>query len=300
MARLRLVDLSAACLLFLSSGLAAGCAAQKSSSRNADEDATAEKYYNVALGSFHNAMFEDAKVQLSRALEQDPEHAESHYLLGVIQLHEGKEMVDSLEANVCLQDAAAGAQRERADGLHHKAHQSFSHAVDHFGESEPGHGRALNSMSVVSLYFDDLDSAVEEAEQALHVQFYTERYSALANLGWAYYQKGDLVQAMTELREALMLNPEYCVGRYRLAQVYLDADLSGPALDEIKQVVDDPRCPIQDAHRIAGVANMKLGDVGEAQREFRACVDMAPRSCLASECERFSQVASADAENHSG
>lgn len=300
MARSRLVELSAACLLAGTTGLAAGCAGRDASSSNAEDEATAEKYYNVALGSFHNAMFEDAKVQLSRALEQDPDHAESHYLLGVIHLHEGKEMIDSLEAQVCLQDEAAGAQRERADGLHHKAHESFSKAVESFGESEPGHGRALNSMSVVSLYFDDLDSAVTEAGEALHVQFYTERYSALSNLGWAYYQKGDLVQAMTELREALMLNPEYCVGRYRLAQIYLDADLTGPALDEIKQVVDDPRCPIQDAHRIAGVASMRMGEVGEAQREFRACVDMAPRSCLAAECERFSQVAAADAKNHSG
>ena len=45
------------------------------------------------------------------------------------------------------------------------------------------------------------DGALADAlEQALDAQFYTEKYSALANLGWAYYGQGDLVGAMTELR----------------------------------------------------------------------------------------------------
>lgn len=275
----------------------AGCAGRTDGGSASGEDGgpPADKYYEIAVGSFHNGMLEDAKAQIRSALRADENHADSLYLLGVILLHEGKSMVDSVESEMCLTDAAAGNQRVRADELHSEAHASFERAAAAYEEHEPGRGRAFNSMSVVSLHFHDYERAIEEARHALDVQFYTERYSALSNLGWAYYRKGDMVEAMTELRQAVMFNPEYCVGRYRLAQVYLDSDLNAQAAEEITRVISNERCPIQDAHRLYGVASLRLGQGGEASAAFDACVALAPRSCLASECQRFSQLAAADA-----
>jgi Tfp pilus assembly protein PilF len=260
---------------------------------SSDGTPAADKYLEIAIGSFHNGMSEDAKVQVRNALEVDPEHADSHYLMGLILLEEGRDMVHSIDGEMCLVDEAAGHQRERADDLHRKARESFGRAAKAYEDTEPGHGRALNSMAVVSLYFDEYDRAIQEARGALETQFYTERYSALANLGWAYYRGGDRVQAMTELRQSVMFNPDYCVGRYRLAQVYLDHDLNEQAAEEAGKVVADERCPIQDAHRLLGVANLRLGRAEEAGIAFDACVALAPRSCLAGECQRFSQLAAA-------
>lgn len=272
----------------------AGCAGQNQAldgKRKSDKQPSADKYYKVALGSFHNGMLEDAKIQLGRALDADDAHPESHYLLGVIYLAEGKAMIDALEGEICLTDEAAELQHMRADELHRKAHDEFERAAGMFEEDASGRGRALNSMSVVSLYFGDHDTAIEESRKALEVQFYGERYSALANLGWAYYGRGDMVEAMTELREALMMNPEYCVGQYRLAQVYLDYDLHDKAAEVVAQVLENDRCPIQDARRIAGVAQMHMGYVAEANASFTECVTMAPRSCLADKCRHYQRLA---------
>jgi tetratricopeptide (TPR) repeat protein len=274
-----------------------GCAGRTEAGSASGEDGAppADKYYEIAVGSFHNGMLEDAKAQIRSALRADENHADSLYLLGVILLHEGKSMVDAVESEMCLTDAAAGNQRLRADELHREAHDAFERASKAYEEHEPGRGRAFNSMAVVSLHFQEYDRAIEEATKSLDVQFYTERYSALSNLGWAYYKRGDNVEAMTELRQAVMFNPDYCVGRYRLAQVYLDADLNEQAAEEISRVIADERCPIQDAHRLYGVASLRMGQGGEAGAAFDACVALAPRSCLASECQRFSQLAAADA-----
>lgn len=283
--------------------LGIGCAAtpeeRKRSKLPEDANTSADKHYKVAVASFHEGLFSDAKMQLERALESNPEHGDSLYLRGLISLNEGRTMVESVEQSMCLTDEAANVQRGRADELHRTARDNFESATKAYEEGTPGQGRAFNSLAVVSLYFRDVKRAQDEARNALGAQFYTERYSALSNLGWAYYQHGDLVEAMAELRQAILLNPDYCVGRYRLAQVYLDFNLSAEALDEVTKVTDNPRCPIQDAHRLEGVARMRLGQQGEAREAFDTCVALAPRSCLARECADFLEVSAADAQGSS-
>lgn len=267
-----------------------GCAGRRARDKAGDApDGTsaADKHYDVAVGSFHNGMFEDAKLQLAKALEVDPDHADSYYLRGVLLLQEGKSMVEAVESEQCLEDDAAAQQRKRAEQLHRSAGEAFAAAVERYDEGAAGRGRALNSMAVVDLHFAKTDKAIAHARAALGEKFYSDRYSALANLGWAYYTSGDLVSATSELRQAVLLNPDYCVGRYRLAQVYLDNGLPEQALEQAESVVANTRCPIQDAHRILGAARLRVGQVAEADSAFSSCVAVAPRSCLARQCQRL-------------
>lgn len=266
------------------------CAGQDRRSPQDRTDA-ANKHYEIALGSAQIGSFDDAKKQIDLALQDWPDHGDALYLLGLIQLHEGRSIIEFIEAETCLTDESADQQRDRADELHRAAHESFGKAAATYGERDPGLGRAYNSMAVVSLYFHDYERAKGELEHALDAQFYNEKYSALANLGWAYYEQGDEVAAITELRQAVLMNPDYCVGRYRLAQVYLDAEMTEQALEEIERVIADERCPIQDAHRVAGIAKMRLGFGEDAGQSFEACLQVAPRSCLANACRQFLSIA---------
>lgn len=255
--------------------------------KDPEKSSRADKHYDVAVGSFHNGMYEDAKIQIDRALREDPQHADSHYLQGVLLLNEGKSIVDAIEIQQCLQDDASEQQRVRAETLHRDAGQAFERAAESYPEGASGRGRALNSMSVVSLYFHETDTAASSAEGALAEQFYTDRYSALSNLGWAQYLAGDSISATASLRQAVLINPAYCVGHYRLAQVYLDSGLAEQAYNHAKQVTENPQCPIQDAWRIAGVAQMRLGDEQGGAQTLQACVELAPRSCQAEDCRRL-------------
>lgn len=279
----------AALLAVASAAAAPGCASQnkKGAAKAPDGNSAADKHYDVAVGSFHNGMFDDARLQLDKALTINPAHADSHYLQGLLLLNQGRSLVDAIEIEQCLTDAAAQRQRERAAELHAKARDAFRLAADQYDDNTAGRGRAHNSIAVVDLFFGELDSAVTEASQALEAQFYGDRYSALANLGWAYYSRGDMTEATTELRQSVLMNPDHCVGRYRLAQVYLDSERPDLALEHAQTVADNERCPIQDAHRIVGVANLRLGRTDDAVAAFGSCFELAPRSCLAQDCRRF-------------
>lgn len=274
-------------LVLVAGAASAGCAARSKSSTPGDEPTAADKLYDVAVGSFHNGMFEDAKLQIERALAADPKHADSFYLRGLLFLAQGKALIDAVEGEQCLEDDAAEQQRRRARELHRHAGESFAAAVTNYPEGAAGRGRALNSLAVVDLQFHDGAKAKQHARAALDEKFYADRYSALANLGWAHYEAGDLVSATSELRQAVLLNPEYCVGRYRLAHVYLEAGLPEPAVEQAEAVVANPRCPIQDAWRILGAARLRLGQDDEAQTAFATCVEVAPRSCLARQCQHL-------------
>lgn len=276
-----------------------GCAGQDRRSPHERSEA-AIKHYEIALGSAQTGNLDDAKKQIELALDDEPEHGDSLYLLGLIHLHEGRAILEFIESETCLLDESAERQRERADDLHRDAHASFAKAAAAYGDRDPGLGRAYNSMAVVSLYFHDYARAQDELQHALDAQFYTEKYSALANLGWAYHEQGDEVAAITELRQSVLMNPDYCVGRYRLAQAYLDADMTEQALEEIERVIADERCPIQDAHRVAGIAKMRLGYAAEAGQSFESCLQMAPRSCLAGACEQFLTLSHTGASAPSG
>jgi Tfp pilus assembly protein PilF len=283
--------------LSLTLALGLGACAHSSNKRSPEElEESADNHYEIALGSAQTGSIDDAKKQLELALEAMPEHGNSLYLMGLLHLHEGRTIVEFIESEKCLTDDAATAQRGRADELHRKAHESFRKAAEAYTANDPGLGRAYNSMAVISLYFHDYDRARQELELALGTQFYTEKYSALANLGWAYYEQGDLVAAMTELRQSVLMNPDYCVARYRLAQVYLDYEMTEQALEEISQVTEDPRCPIQDAHRVEGIAQMRLGRGDAASQSFEECLQLAPRSCLANACRQFQTLAAAGAQ----
>jgi tetratricopeptide (TPR) repeat protein len=272
-------------LVALAAVLGVGCAHTSKKDKSDAGGSSADKHYDVAVGSFHQGMFEDAKLQLDKALRDDPEHADSYYLRGVVLLNEGKSIVDSIEIDQCLVDEAADHQRVRAEGLHRAARKSFAQAAEYYDEGAAGRGRALNSVAVVSLFFHEHDTALEASQTALEQQFYTDRYSALSNRGWAHYLMGDLVSATAELRQAVLLNPEYCVGQYRLAQVYLEMDQPAAAAEHADAVLGNDRCPIQDAYRIAGVARLRLGQDEEAARALDGCVNLAPRSCLAQDCQ---------------
>ncbi len=253
----------------------------------AERTARADTHYDVAVGSFHNGMYEDAKIQIDRALQEDPEHPDSHYLQGVLLLNEGKSIVDAIEIQQCLTDEAAEQQRVRAEDLHRAAGSAFEKAAGAYPDGASGRGRAYNSMSVVSLFFHDTTAAQSAAQLALEEQFYTARYSALSNLGWAQYLAGDTVSATASLRQAVLINPDYCVGHYRLAQIYLDAGLHDQAQEHAQRVITNDQCPIQDAYRIAGVAKIRLGDEPAGVDTLQKCVDLAPRSCQAQDCRQL-------------
>jgi Tfp pilus assembly protein PilF len=267
------------CIAVLS---APGCATR--AKRDPDQS---QVRYQLAVGYFENRRVEAAVEELQKSIELDPQNADAYNMLGVIALKQAHDYGAQAEIFSCLKGADAQSVRAEENKKLKEAEGLFRKAV----ELRPNFAQAWNSISTVSLLLQAWDQAIDGAENALKDPTYDSPVFARANLGWAYFHKKDLQRAWKELYESVSHAPAFCVGRFRLAKVYLERGDVGQAVDVIEPLLaDGKRCPIQEAFLLGGLLYERRKDLEKARELFRTCADMSPRSCAAEECRRYAQM----------
>ena len=243
--------------------------------------------YQLAAGYFRDLRAEAALEELDKALQADPQNADAYNMLGIIALKQGHDYTAQLEILSCLKGKDAELVRGDAQAKFREAATHLRKAV----ELRPDFPEAWNNLSVAELQLQNWDSALDAARNALKYAAYATPEMARANLGWAYYHKKDIQSAWRELHDAVSRAPGFCVGRYRLAKVYVDRGEIDHASETLAPVLADiKRCPIQEAQLLGGLLSERRRDSVAAKELFQRCVDMAPRSCTADECRRYSQL----------
>jgi type IV pilus assembly protein PilF len=245
-----------------------------------DPDAS-QKRYLLGADYFNKGLVQPALEELLKAVELNPNNPDAHNLLGLVFLRRGAEAEELYMRNQCLKGESLTLERQESDVLFKKAEEQLRKAI----ELKADFSEARNNLAVVLIHFGRYDEAVQLEEKALSNIAYREPYTAQGNLGQAYLEKHDLVRAAKALRQALFEQPKFCVGRYRLAKVYYEQQEWDHAAEEIEQVTNDKACPIQEAYHLAGMVALRREDREKAGRMFSHCVDLAPKSCLASECK---------------
>ena len=267
------------CIAMLSD---AGCATR--AKRDPDQS---QVRYQLAVGYFENRRVEAAIEELQKALEADPQNADAYHMLGLISLKQAHDYGAQAEVFSCLHGADAQSVRAEETRKLKEAESYFRKAL----ELRPDFPQAWNSIATVALLQQAWDTAIEGAQNALKNPAYDAPVFARANLGWAYYHKKDLQSAWKELYEAVANAPGFCVGRYRLAKVYLergDVEEAVTALDPL--LAELKRCPIQEAVLLGGLLHQRRKEPQRARELFQTCVSMSPRSCAAEECRRYGQM----------
>ncbi|MEK6608923.1 MAG: tetratricopeptide repeat protein [Myxococcota bacterium] len=257
-----------------------GACAGDEKTRNAVE--RSERHYLLGADYFGKGLEGPALEETVKSIELDPENAYAQNLMGLLLLKQGIDELRMMEIDQCLDGAAAKEQMVEANAKIAKARQHFEIAA----RGQESFSEALNNLSVVALHFKNYDTAVRYGKQALQNILYRQPHLAHGNVGWAYYQKGDLIRAAKELRQAVFHEPGFCVGRYRLAQVYFDQKQLDKAVEQLEKVLADQRCPIQEAFQLAGMTFALRHDLERARGALDRCVQLAPGSCLARQCAR--------------
>lgn len=260
---------------------AVGCASQPK--RDPDQS---QIRYQLAAGYYRDRRIEPALEELAQALKADPENADAYDMLGIIALRQGHDYLAQAESTDCLKGQDSATVREDAA-------RKFKEAEGHLKKAvalRPDFSRAWNNLAVTALQIEDWDLAITAARNALKDATYPEPEVARANLGWAHYQKRDLLPAWKELNEAVARSPGFCVGRYRLAKVYVERSEIDRAAEEVDAVIGNKRCPIQEAYLLGGLVHERKKEREQARALFERCAELAPRSCIAGECRRYAQL----------
>jgi Tfp pilus assembly protein PilF len=263
--------------LALSAGLlAASCAA---SQRQVDKSRNSLDLASDLLARGQDAAAEN---EAKKSIGYDPRNEEAHNLLGLIALVRAERNVRLIEIDDCLEGALADQLRAEASDLMRSAGEHFTRAT----ELAPNYGEAWHNRAAVALYFEEWDRAIDLEQQALAqlVRLVSEPL-ARANLGWAFFHKGDHVRATSELLQATQRVANFCLGGYRLARVLFERNDFAEAIKRLEPLLANPEtCPVQEAQYLAGQSFLRLQDHEAAAAAFGTCVQIAPRSCQARTC----------------
>lgn len=235
----------------------------------------------LAKDFLKNGQLPQAESEAQKALEYDDENVEAHNVLGLVDFLRALNNFKLLEIDDCLTGVDAEALRAEQDGFLTSADKRFARAI----ELKAAYGEGWANRGAVALLLEEYESASKYLATALdHPQALLNIGLTRANLGWAYFHRGDHAQAAKELRQAEQFNPGMCVAKYRLGRVYFDRKEWNKALDQFQAVAQNKACPIQEAHLYLAKTYGELGMNDKMAEAQSTCAEMAPRSCVAAQC----------------
>ena len=232
-----------------------GCGA---SNKEIEAEKEADYHYQLAVSYFGESQAPQAIRELLASLEKNPQHAEALHLLGFIYM----------------------GRKQYPEAIRY-----FRQAL----EARPDYYICKNNLGVAYLFMERWDEAALVYEELRSTTLYTSPWLAYANLGWAYYQMGRVDEAIEQTKMALFLNPEMCLASNNLGVMLSDTmDYEG-AQSYFEEAIE--ACPTySEPHLHLGQLYAEAGDINQAQRHFRECVKLSPKSELGQRCKRNAKL----------
>lgn len=193
-----------------------------------------------------------AMERLSAAIQLDADNAEAHVLLGYILLQ---------------RRAFADAETNLRKGI------ELLEARENEGGTLP---EAHNMLGLSLLEQERYDESIEQFQRSASDMLNRQPWNAWGNLGLAYYEKGSLDDSVTALRQAVEIQPRFCVGHFLLGQTYFAQESFAEAEAALTDALEaDPICAgYQPAFRLRGETRARLGTRDEAIEDLERCVEL--------------------------
>jgi len=156
------------------------------------------------------------------------------------------------------------------------AEQSFKKAL----ELKPDYAVARNNLGSVYLALKQWDKAIPVLKEVTGDVLYATPHFPLANLGWAYFNKGDYKSAETYLKKALDLEPDFTIAQMHLGRVYLATGRLNQAREMFETIAEsNPKNPALLYEM--GKTYRLLGDYDNAILALKGSIEYADDSELA-------------------
>lgn len=220
------------------------------------EQASADIHYNLGVQAQQAGNIQEALGEYQRAVELDPDNAEAQNALGLVL---------------------------------HLSFRRPAEAIEHYQkalEVRPTFSEARTNLGNVYLDQGQYDAAIKIYEQVLNDMLYPTPFIAQGNMGWAYYKKGDTEKALENIKAAVTLNPNFCLGFKNLGLIYEQTGKTEEACTQFSHYRE--QCPeVADAYLREGVCLAKKGEADAAKERFETCVTKATQAAVKEECQRL-------------
>lgn len=153
--------------------------------------------------------------------------------------------------------------------------KKYNEAVSYYKRAislDPNYAEAVHNLGVTYADMEDWDEAIKYFKAALSNQVYSTPAQAYSNLGYAYYRKGDFVNAEKSLRDALLRNPVFPMAMYILGLVYIEKNNDNSAIEEFKKAIGILP-DYADAHWELAKIYLRTGQKARALKHFEVVAE---------------------------
>ena len=176
-------------------------------------------------------------------------------------------------------------------GLTYKAKKRLDLAVKHFKkalEIKPDYAPAKNNLGTVYLDKKEWDTAIKYFKEVSENMLYGTPHLALANLGWAYYNKKEYTLSETYYLKALDIEPKFINAERGLGLTYVAMGRINEAVEILESAVKNyPKFALlyDDLAKVYVLSH----NYEKALDAYHKVVELAPGSAMAKEAEKAAQ-----------
>ena len=214
--------------------------------------------------------------------KQNTSQAQVHYVLGIAYLQEQdptralREFLTAVEIDPRNPDIhSALAQAYQLRRAYPEAERHYLRAL----QLRDGDPHVQNNLASLYLDMERWDDAIRQFSRAADNLIFTNQVLALTGLGYAHARKGEVLEAVSAYKKALLQSPKDIRARFLLGEAYYELGKADLAIAEYRQVIDIvPDYAL--AHFQLALAYMKKGDREQAASSFREVLRLSPSSDL--------------------
>ena len=163
-------------------------------------------------------------------------------------------------------------------GLCYREKGRMKDALAHLNKAvklKPSYTPARNSLGRVYLEMGQLDKAIAIFKEITNDALYATPHFPLANMGLAYYKKGDYTKALEYYHQALKLEPNFVFALNGIGATYLAMHKGRLALSYLEKALKlAPKGA--EIHYEYAEANLLVGRTAQAKISFENAIDLAP------------------------
>jgi Tfp pilus assembly protein PilF len=240
-----------------------------------------EDRLNIAKDFLQKHELEAAESECDKAISYDHANDEAFVVRGLVAMVHAVDTQRTMEIDSCLTGLDLEASQKDLDTYLKKADLDFTSAA----KLSPDYSEAWADRGVVHNLLEDYPAAAKYLGKALENPVrLNDAGLTRANLGWSLFHLDKYVDAADQLRQSLQFKPKMCVATYRLARVYFARQEWEKAAELFQTVSEDPSCGSQEAVYYLMKTRMQQGLMAEATAARDACLKLAGKSCIASQC----------------
>jgi type IV pilus assembly protein PilF len=153
--------------------------------------------------------------------------------------------------------------------------KKYDEAVSYYKRAisvDPNYADAVHNLGATYADMENWDEAIKYFKAALSNPVYSTPAQAYSNLGYAYYKKGDFVNAEKSVRDALLRNPVSPMAMYIHGLIYLETNNDQLAVEEFKKAIGILP-DYSDAHWELAKVYLRTGQKARALKHFEVVAE---------------------------